>query len=107
MNLDIDVSHCFSLLNIYPRNSSDMFNRTVFNAYTLDTHEYTHLYTNITCCSNYSFVSFHYMQPDRMLLLDYTIKKMNEQYRKGLISQPSYKDILKRYSLAEKVITAN
>jgi hypothetical protein len=96
---DYDVSGCLKLLNIVPGNGLDKYNRTVFNAFSFENTNYEQSTTKIFCCSKYSFVSAHYMNPEDMLRLNFIMRSMNEQYMSGLIERPTYDDIKAKYLL--------
>jgi hypothetical protein len=100
------VAYCLSILKIFIGDSRDEFNRTVFNAFPFEHREYGHPFIpDHVCCSNYSFVSAHYMLPANMLLLDQVIKVMGDEYASGILTkQPSYDDIAQRYTLNLKIL---
>jgi hypothetical protein len=93
-------------MNIYTGDSNDKLNRSLFNAHPFELRDYTHpLIKDQLCCSNYSFISAHYMKPANMLLLDQVIKAMNAEYKTGLVSNPpSYEEIAQRYELNLKFL---
>jgi hypothetical protein len=97
--IDYDVSICLWLMKIYAGNINDESNKSVFNGLSFTRSSYTNTITNVSCCSEYSFVSAHYMQPTNMLLLDHIFKVMESEYKSGLIPKPNYSDILNRYKL--------
>jgi hypothetical protein len=84
-------------MGIYPTFALDEHRRDIFNAF-----NFFHYYaedSGLSCCSEYSFLSAHYMKPEQMIHLDLVLQLMQQKHFNGRIPRPSYSDILYEYSL--------
>ena len=74
-NEDEELGSCLRNIHIEPKSLADELGRELFHYYSAPTHlkrSGIDPLTGASCCSNYS-ISFHYVQPREMYLMEYLI----------------------------------